>query len=321
MLHNICNPVNIGIIDFLNCLPINYTLEKWAIENIILSRGNPAQINKLMKEGLVDIAPISSIEYLLNQDKYILIKEACITSDAECGSVILFSNYELDELRGKKIALPDDSATSIAMLKVLLKQKGIAIKDINFVRHKYEKPLSETLGKNFDAALYIGNNALVARFHTCPCEQRNCHTELDSGSIQNASLSNEADAGKMLNLFQHDNGIQDDNIRRMKPLQYDLGRLWKDATGLPPVFGVWAAKVDWAINQKDDFEQVKLLISKAVEAGLGMYFNEIIQKAASDLKIPEHFIKDYLTAKIKYNFTSEHEESLRLFKELFYEII
>ena len=270
MMNNASNSISIGLINFTNCLPINYTMEKWALDDIILSWGHPVLINQLMKEGQVQVAPISAFEYLMNKDDYILIKEACITSDAECGSVILFSNHKLEDLEGKTIALPHDSATSINMLKIILNEKGIPLENINFIQHQYETPLKEALGKEFDAVLYIGDNALVSR-------------------------------------IKH----------KDKFYQYDLGKLWKDLTGLPPVFGAWVAKADWAATHKDDFDRLKFLINEAVEAGLGIYFNEVTQKAASELDLNADFIKDYLTAKIKYNFTPEHEKSLNLFKELY----
>lgn len=262
------NYISIGLINFVNCLPINYALEKWHPENIIFSRGNPVLINELMKDGQVQVAPISSIEYLCNEEKYILIKEACISSYGECGSVILFSNYKIDDLHGKTIALPYNSASSVAMLKVLLKKRGISLESINFVMHKYDLTLDEML-KNTDAVLQIGDTALISLF------------------------------------------------RYKDYLQYDLGQLWKETFNLPAVFGVWAARADWVVNQQDDFEQVKLLISKAVVAGTGVYFNEVVQSAASDCGLNEDYIKDYLTAKIKYRFSQEHEKSLELFKKLY----
>jgi len=265
--------ISIGLINFINCLPINHTLEKWAHENIVLSWGHPVLINHLVSSAQVQVAPVSAYEYLTNEKDYILIKEACITSDAECGSVILFSNYKFEDLAGKRIGIPHNSATSINMLKILLKEKNIPLESINFSMHKYKSALPEALNSEFDAVLYIGDQALACRY-------------------------------KYNDKFY----------------QYDLGTLWKEATGLPPVFGTWVARADWATAHKDDFEWVKFLINKAVEAGLGVYFNEVIQKAASDMDLPEYFIEDYLTAKIKYNFTSVHEQSLKLFKEKIYEI-
>ena len=118
------NPkIKLGLINFTNCLPLNYTLEKWKPEGIDLVYGTPAQLNKLMYEGKIDAAPVSSIEYLKNKNNYKLIETACISSEGECGSVILFSQKEMQHI--KKIALPNDSASSIAMLKIIMKDHDI----------------------------------------------------------------------------------------------------------------------------------------------------------------------------------------------------
>lgn len=264
-------PVSMGLINFINCLPINYALAKFAPENIIFSRGNPALMNELLRNGQVMIAPISSIEYLLNEEDYVLMKENCISSYGECGSVILFSRRKLEELKGKNIAVPYNSASSTAMLKVLLKSKGMPPEEINFSVHRYKTPIREKL-KEVDAVLYIGDNALIARYK---------------------------------------------NENTPDFYQYDLGTLWTDFTELPAVFAAGAARADMAINRQDDFNRIKTLIGKAVEAGTGIYFNEVIKEATQDFNLNDDYIKDYLSSKIKYDFTSEHEKSLNLFKELY----
>jgi len=157
--------IRLGIINFTNCLPINYCFDKWAIERITLNRGNPVLLNQMIKDGQIDAAPISSFEYLNNQKSYTLIKEAVISSDGECGSVILFSNFPLEELEGKKIALPNNSATSINMLKVLLIKSGLDLNKITFLNHRYHCSLQEFLNSEFDAVLCIGDNALFNRIN------------------------------------------------------------------------------------------------------------------------------------------------------------
>jgi len=241
--------IKFGLIDFTNCLPLNYTLERWQREDIELVYGHPARINALMASGEVDIAPVSSIEYLKNEDRYDLIETACISSDGECGSVIIFSNKELNEI--KKIALPCDSASSSTMLKILLKKN-----DIVYCGHDYKNIASDA-----DAALFIGDNALK---------------EKHSG-----------------NRYEY---------------QYDIGEMWKQETGLPAVFGTW-------VKTRAKFIHMDDLVAEAIETGLKIYFNEILDKASFNLNLPQEIIKDYLTSKIKYSFTERHKASLETFKK------
>jgi len=265
--------ISIGLINFLNCLPINYTLEKWSPERLVFSWGHPALINQLLNDGQIVAGPVSAYEYLTNKENYTLIKEACITSDNACGSVILFSNFKIEDLQGKKIGLPYNSATSINMLKILLKNKGVSLNKTSFSVHKYELSLTDSLKSSYEAVLYIGDKAL--------CERYKEHTEI---------------------------------------YQYDLGELWKDMTGLPPVFGTWAARKDWADSNKEDYDWLKFIIKTASEAGKGVFFEEVIKKASVDLDLPELFVKDYLTDKIKYEFTPLQEKSLKVFEEKLNEI-
>lgn len=144
--------IKLGLINFTNCLPINYTLEKQQNKGVELIYGNPARINRLMRTGILDAAPVSSVEYLKNTHEYTLVETACINSDGECGSVLLFSEKKPGQL--KKVALPCDSATSSAMLKILLNNY-----DIDFSVHDY------TDTGNNDAALFIGDNALK-KYHS-----------------------------------------------------------------------------------------------------------------------------------------------------------
>lgn len=230
-------------------MPINYTLEKWALDELELIYGTPAELNKLMAEGKIDAAPVSSIEYIRNQDKYDLIETACISSDGECGSVILFSSKELEKIN--KIALPLDSAASIEMLKIILKQN-----DIIYSEHNYNNIKSD-----IDASLHIGDNALVM-----------------NNTIHNYIYA------------------------------YDLGKLWKDMTGYPAVFGTW-------VRKKNKYEHLDNIVQEAIETGLSLYLNEIMSNASKNLKLPQKVIEDYLTKKINYNFTERHRQSLEKFKE------
>ncbi|MDD3013141.1 MAG: menaquinone biosynthesis protein [Candidatus Gastranaerophilales bacterium] len=152
--------INLGLINFTNCLPVNYSLNKWYLEGLTLYDGCPTEINKMMIDAKIDIAPISSIEYLNNQDKYTLMDNICISSIGKVDSVILFSNYEMNELSGKNIAVPYTSASSIALLKVLLSENGINIDSIKFSTHTYEESLEKFLDGTYDAVLYIGDPAL-----------------------------------------------------------------------------------------------------------------------------------------------------------------
>ncbi|WP_415714679.1 MqnA/MqnD/SBP family protein [Maridesulfovibrio sp.] len=68
--------VKIGRISYLNVLPIYYPLEAGLIENNFeFVYGPPAQLNKMMSEGLMHIASNSCIEYLRHSEQYLLLPD------------------------------------------------------------------------------------------------------------------------------------------------------------------------------------------------------------------------------------------------------
>ncbi|OGI02543.1 MAG: hypothetical protein A2104_09325 [Candidatus Melainabacteria bacterium GWF2_32_7] len=262
--------ISLGLINFTNCIPVNYSLYEWSHDKLVLSEGYPTLINQLMRDKQVHVAPISSIEYLNNQDLYTLIDNVCISSDGEVDSVILFSNYDFMDLEEKTIGIPYTSSSSIALLKILLNEYQYDLNRIKFKTHKYETSLEDALKNRFDAVLYIGDPALIANI-------------------------------KYQDQFK----------------KYDLGKLWKDFTGYPMTFGTWVAQSDWASSQEDDYNWICFILDKAVEAGLNMYFNEIINITSTKLNLDKNHIENYLTKKINYNFTQKHKEGLELFKKLY----
>jgi chorismate dehydratase len=263
------NTTKIGLIKFTNCLPVNFYLEKEKPNNTEYIYGTPAELNLLMAKGKIDLAPISAYEYIRNKANYSPIGSACISSNGECGSVLLFSKKNIKDLQGCKIGIPCDSATSIAMLKIILAQWGITPENTVFEQHTYLDGANSLLNSGFDAVLFIGDNALRKNnLHGNPC------------------------------------------------YVYDLGRLWKDLTGYPAVFGIFAARNEWINQNPELYKQFDNLINIAIATSLKLYFNEIINAAATQLGLQNEIAEDYLSAKISYLLTPCHEKSLQLLETL-----
>ena len=83
-----------------------------------------------------------------------LIPNIAISSKGEVGSVLLLGNCEIEKM--KTIALPSDSATSVALLKYLL--------DLENYEPQYVEmgPDLESMLANCDGCLLIGDRALEA---------------------------------------------------------------------------------------------------------------------------------------------------------------
>lgn len=153
--------IKLGKYNFINCLPVNLPMEYMSEDLIQSTYGTPEVINKAMFEGKIHVGPISSYEYLKNKDKYILLKDISISSQKSVGSVMLFSNFNFNELTKKNIAVAHTSSTSVRLLELLIRMFNTH--SANFTKHYYEKDIFEQL-KTFDAVLYIGDPALLIAY-------------------------------------------------------------------------------------------------------------------------------------------------------------
>lgn len=151
--------IRLGQVDYLNCLPICYAFELDRLGvSVELVKGSPTRLNDLFLRGELEIAPISSIEYARHPEQCLIIPGLSISSDGRVGSIILVSKVPVTELEGRKVCLPDTSATSVALLKVLFQHYYHV--DVQF---ETTVPDLEFMLSRADAGLLIGDEALAAR--------------------------------------------------------------------------------------------------------------------------------------------------------------
>lgn len=149
--------IRLGHINYANSLPVYDAI----FENEVnftgqIISGHPSELNQKIKLGLLDISPISSIEYALNQNIYQLLNGLCINSHGAVYSVLLGSSVPIKELNGKRIGLTANSATAQMIVKILL--QSIYQFQCEFVTIPFEK-----CGKldSVDAELVIGDAAFL----------------------------------------------------------------------------------------------------------------------------------------------------------------
>lgn len=142
-----------GYISYINSFPFCYDAENDKIQGNEITKGKPAALNKALYEAKLDLSAISAFEYLKNQRDYYLMSDMCIQSSGQVRSVLLYSHVELNDLHDKKIALTNESATSVHLLKVLLNEKGLYPEAYITLDDKHTIPSS-------DALLLIGDRAL-----------------------------------------------------------------------------------------------------------------------------------------------------------------
>lgn len=153
--------LGLGRIRYVNTLPFYHRLtpfENGQGTGIRWVNGVPTEINRAMREGAVDIAPISSLEYLNHQDQYLLLPDLCIGSRDFSASVILFSKERIEGLNGARISVSEASLSAAALLRILFKLK------FKFQNRFYSaKGTPEEMLVRSKACLAIGDEALFFR--------------------------------------------------------------------------------------------------------------------------------------------------------------
>lgn len=156
--------ITIGKIDYKNVLPIYYYFDEEKFKGQLeIVPQVPAQLNRQMREGRIDLGPISSFAYADNDGAYFILPNLSISSLGQVRSVFLFSKRPLEELDDAPIALTSSSATSVALLKIIL-EKFVQVKP----RYGTMAPNLEDMMKEHEAALLIGDDALLASWQKQP---------------------------------------------------------------------------------------------------------------------------------------------------------
>jgi len=154
--------LRIGRIAYLNVAPYFHYLQEEGFAGEIVS-GVPSELNAMLSDGSIDACPSSSYEYGLHADDYFLLPDHSISSVGPVHSVLLFTPGSLSALIGTEVAITGESATSINLLKILLKE-FYSIDNVSFLVPSGE--VEEQL-KNGQSALLIGDRALAAA-KDCP---------------------------------------------------------------------------------------------------------------------------------------------------------
>lgn len=149
--------LRIGRIAYLNVAPyFHYLLEEGFTGEIV--SGVPSALNAMLAEGSIDACPSSSYEYGLHANDYYLLPGHSISSIGPVHSVLLFTPGPLHVLSGMEISITGESATSINLLKILLKE-FCGIDHVSFKVPDGEVEESLNAGQS---ALLIGDRALAA---------------------------------------------------------------------------------------------------------------------------------------------------------------
>ena len=151
--------ISLGHINFVNCLPLTFAIEttnmrsEYNIESAV-----PAILNSKIINGELDITPVSSIIYALNNDKLKILPNVSISADGAVQSILLVSKKPITELDNKKINLTAKSATSHCLLKIVLKEAY----SLNCNYEIINVDMNNIISNEAEATLLIGDDALFS---------------------------------------------------------------------------------------------------------------------------------------------------------------
>ncbi|MBW6510451.1 MAG: menaquinone biosynthesis protein, partial [Desulfuromonadales bacterium] len=155
MMERSAAPLTLGYISYLNCVPFFGRLKEQGFNGKLVP-GVPSALNRMLQQGEIDASPSSSFEYARNWRDYLLLPGHSISSVGSIASVLLFSPVSPERLGGVEIALTGESATSINLLEILLRDYyGLSAVVTTVLGTSVEELVSK--GK---PALLIGDRAL-----------------------------------------------------------------------------------------------------------------------------------------------------------------
>lgn len=249
----------LGRVGYINCEPVYYGIEQGAIPATCrIVDGTPAELNRMLRTGELDVSVISAIEYARHADRYLILPDLAIASDGPVESVLFLSRVSPSDLDGRLVLLNKESLTSIFLVRLLLgKRFG--------VRPRYlhaEVDSTDQLPEDVAGVLMIGDPALRAR-----------------GGL---------------------------------PFTLDLGQGWKDLTGLPFVFAVWAVRRDFYRDHREDTHQLHraLLQSKCYSLA---QLDAICESVYQRVRLSREACSTYLKERLSFDLTPRHLEGLRHF--------
>ena len=234
--------LRVGIVNYLNSKPLAWGFLKGHHADLFApSYHPPALVARLLGQGNLDIGLIPSIEVQRIPNLRIL-PDLCVAASHEVRSVILVSRCPLADIR--KVALDQNSRTSVALLRVLLRERyGL---DPEYL---HERPDAERMLAEADAALLIGDPAL--------------------------------------------------KVDRDRYIVTDLAAEWRELTGLPFVFAVWA------VRPEVEIPDLPFYFKSSLRYGLSSV-DTLAREAAAELDLDSSEIRSYLTENL--SFFLRHDE-------------
>ncbi|MEO6357317.1 MAG: menaquinone biosynthesis protein [Ferruginibacter sp.] len=227
--------IRVGAVSYLNTKPLIFGIEKGMMkETIDLVIDYPANIATQLVNNEIDIGLIP-VAVLPNLREYHIVSDFCIAADGAVASVCLFSEVPLNEI--KTILLDYQSRTSVALLKLLLKEHWKISPVLVQASAGYEDAITGNT-----AGLVIGDRALQQRLKSTFIYDLSLAWKELTGKpfVFAAWVSNKQMTNQFIDEFNRANKFGLDNLEQVvqdNPYNaYDLHRYYTDNIKFKPEF-------------------------------------------------------------------------------------
>lgn len=144
----------IGMVNFINTAAL-YEVWKETVHcpDWQVVEAAPAQLNRMLRGGDLDLGFVSSHEYAEHPHDYHLLADLSISATGAVGSVFLFSELPPEGLNGEVVCLSPQSKTSNGLIRIILEE-------FHGVRPHYRQAMEINDLAGCRAVLAIGDQAL-----------------------------------------------------------------------------------------------------------------------------------------------------------------
>lgn len=146
----------VGRIEYINVDPVYYAFDPRQLPFVSeMTSRPPADLNRLMADGWLDVSSVSSSAYARNFDDWLILPDLSIACFGKVMSVLLVSRFPFEDLHDRTVILTRHSAAAADLIQYLFARQQITPR---FVKGKVLHP--NDIGANDEAALVIGDAAL-----------------------------------------------------------------------------------------------------------------------------------------------------------------
>jgi chorismate dehydratase len=239
----------------------------------------PAELNRLLREGEIQVSAVSSYAYGMNDQDYILLPHLSVGSEGKVNSILLFLKDPIELSPPKRIAVTTASATSVNLLKILMKK-------YYELDPEYEpaEPNLEQMLESADAALLIGDPAIRESWESKGL------TVIDLGEVWNLwtglamtyavvaarKEAVESSPEAFQRLYRAFTASKEQSVDNLKPL---IDKACEQLGGDPDYWQMYFTCLNYDFGQKQ-------------QEGLTLYFRYAKELGLLDHEVSLHFYKE-----------------------------